>query len=183
MIKHLTASLILIAAFWPESRAQSDWHTYPVRSIAEIIRAHAGEEASSKADLIVSADPFPSKTVATYTGRRRGVGGRGKYFIGLWAQTKNIPPENAGMLVEEYLFREQGTEHWMPVIRTLTPFFDKELKEGDEVEIYYFFLGGYNEKKLGEKDSRKRKGEANAESLEAVKDGVTWVFAVEEFRK
>lgn len=180
MIKHLIQATLLLVILPVGSYAQSDWHTYPVRTIANIIEVHSGE-VSRKTDMIVSADPFPSKTLVTYTGKRRPVSEYTKYFINLWVQTRNVPPENASMLVEEYLFVEKGKEHWVPVLKTLTPFFDKELKEGDEIQIYYFFLGGYNEKKLREKGANKQK--ADEKAIGTVEDKVTWIFAVEEFQK
>ncbi len=178
-MKHLIKVVLLIATLSVSSSAQSDWHTYPVRSIADIIQAHSGE-TSNKPDIIISADPFPSKTVVTYTGKHRPVGEYTKYFIGLWAQTRRLPPENAGMLVEEYLFKEKEREYWIPVLKPLAPFFGKELKEGDEITIYYFFLGGYDEKRLREKDT---KNKIKEKRVEVVEDKVTWMFAVEEFQK
>ena len=177
-MKHLFALFLSLVVLTVGPRAQSDWHTYPARSIDELVRAHSGE-ASRKADLIVSADPFPSKTLVTYTGRHRPVGEYAKYFIGLWGQTRNLPPENAALLQEEYLFREKCKEYWMPVHKLLAPHFERELKEGDEITVYYFFLGGYNEKRLREKKIDKTKGDAPGK----LEDRVEWVFAVEEFQK
>jgi molybdopterin converting factor small subunit len=177
-MKHLIRAALFLATLSVNSYAQSDWNTYPVRPIADIIQTHS-VEASKKVDLIVSADPFPSKTVVTYTGRHRPVGEYTNYFISLWVQTRNVPPENANMLVEEYLFREKDKEYWMPVHKLLAPHFEKELKEGDEVTIYYFFLGGYNEKKLREK----KKDKTKEDTAGTIEDKVEWVFAVEEFQK
>lgn len=174
-----TFSFILTLAI--PSSAQNDWHTYPARTIAELINSHSGE-TSQKADLIISANPFPSKTAATYTGKSRPIGKRTKDFIKLWVQTRNAPAGNADMLVEEFLFREQNKEYWIPVIKTLVPFFGKELQEGDEIIIYYFFLGGYDQAKLNQKDtslSNKAKNEAASKPTGKIE----WIFAVEEFQK
>ncbi|HEY9404087.1 MAG TPA: hypothetical protein VIQ24_15620 [Pyrinomonadaceae bacterium] len=180
-MKHILYIFLLILTPTTPSFAQNDWHTYPVRTIAEIINAHSGE-VSQQADLIISANPFPSKTKAIYAGKSRPIGKRTKDFIKLWVETRNVPASNADMLVEEYLFREQDKEYWIPVIKTLVPFFGKELKEGDEIVIYYFFLGGYDEAKLIQKDTslseKAKKGEASK-----TKPGIEWIFAVEEFQK
>ena len=179
-MKHLIRATLFLVVIPVSSYAQTDWHTYPARTVANIIESHSGE-VSDKSDLIVSADPFPSKTVVTYMGKRRPVGEYTKFFINLWAQSRNLPPENASMLLEEYLFREKDKEYWIPVIKSLTPYFDKELKEGDEIQVYYFFLGGYNEKKLREKETSKDK--TREKDTGTVEDKVTWIFAVEEFQK
>ena len=110
MIKQLIPAILFLFVLPVSSYAQSDWHTYPARTIANIIEMHSGE-VSNKSDVIISGDPFPSKTIVTYTGKRRPVGEYTKYFINLWVQTRNVPPENANMLVEEYLFRETDKEY------------------------------------------------------------------------
>jgi molybdopterin converting factor small subunit len=179
-MKHILYIFLLILTLATSSFAQNDWHTYPVRTIADIIGAHSGE-ASQKADLIISANPFPSKTKAIYTGKSRPIGKRSKDFIKLWVQTRNVLASNADMLVEEILFREQDKEYWIPVIKKLVPFFSKELKEGDEIVIYYFFLGGYDEAKLIQKDSSLSDKAKKEEALK-VKAGIEWIFAVEEFQ-
>jgi hypothetical protein len=180
-MKRILYTLLLILTFIIPSFAQNDWHTYPVRTIAEIIESTSGE-SSKKADLIISANPFPSKTKATYTGKSRPVGKRTKDFIKLWVETRNVPASNADMLVEEFLFREQDKEYWIPVIKTLVPFFAKELKEGDEIVVYYFFLGGYDEAKLIQKDSSLSEKEKREAASKAT-DKIEWIFAVEEFQK
>ena len=179
-MRHLIRAALLVFTLSPGLYAQSDWDSYRARSIADLIQEHSGGEYK-KSDIIISADPFPSKTVATYTGKHRPVSEYTKNFIHLWVQTRNVPPENADMLIEEYLFKEKGKEYWIPVLKQLAPFFDKELKEGDEITIYYFFLGGYNEKTLREKEAKKDK--TKAKDIETVEDKVRWVFAVEEFQK
>jgi hypothetical protein len=180
-MKQILYSFFLILIFTIPSFAQNDWHTYPVRPIAELIEATSGE-ASQKADLIVSANPFPSKTKAIYTGKSRPIGKQAKDFIKLWVETRNVPASNADMLVEEFLFREQDKEYWIPVIKTLVPFFAKELKEGDEIVIYYFFLGGYDEAKLIQKDSTSSE-KAKKEAASKAKGKIEWIFAVEEFQQ
>lgn len=175
-MKYLTPALFLIAVLSLNIFAQSDWHTYPVRSIAEIIALNPAD-SSDKADIIISAKPFPSKTNLIYTGKSRPVSQDTKNFIGLWVQTRNVPAENAGLLVEEFSFKEKDKEYWIPVITRVSPLFKRDLKEGDELIVYYFFLGGYNPKKLQEKSASKDK------PLRPVEDKIEWIFAVEAFQK
>jgi len=181
MMKQILYIFFLILTFAIPSVAQNDWHTYPVRSVADIIESHSGE-ASQKAELIVSANPFPSKTKAIYTGKSRAIGKRTQDFIKLWVQSRNVPASNADVLVEEYLFREQDKEYWIPVIKTLVPFFGKELEEGDEIVIYYFFLGGYDEAKIIQKDSSLSE-KAKNEQVSKARGKIEWIFAVEKFQK
>lgn len=183
-IKIVFAAALVCAALVTQgasARAQSDWDTYPARTIERLVRDHSGEQYR-KADLMVSADPFPSKTVVTYTGKHRPVGEYKKYFIRVWVETRNVPASNADVLAEEYLFKEGDREYWLPVHKQLVPFFEKELKPGDEITAFFFFLGGYNEKTLIEKDASKDK-KAKEKASAGVEDGTDWVFALEEFRK
>lgn len=180
LLKYSICVTLFVVAVSVGSSAQSDWHTYPVRSMAEIVRAHEGD-AANKAELIVSADPFPSKTDVTYTGKRRPVNEYTKFFIGVWAETRNLPAQNTAMLAEEYLFKANDREYWMPVDKRLVPYFEKDLKEGDTITIYYFFIGGYHEKRLREKKADQTK--ENLAVARTLEDKVDWVFVVEEFRK
>lgn len=196
-MKQILFVLFLVSTLSIASYAQDDWHTYPVRSIPDIIKMNSSD-MSTKADLIISANPFPSKTKVIYTGEKRVIGKYTKDFIKLWVQTRNVPVENADMLVEEYLFKEQNIEYWIPVVKTLEPFLRKELKAGDEIIIYYFFLGGYDEKRLMEKDtslnrekpekemtnkSKSEVAEKDKTTEQQSKSRIQWTFAVEEFQK
>lgn len=174
-MKRLFYTLFLIFAVSTGLFAQSDWNTYPARSIADVLALNPAE-ATSKSDIIISANPFPSKSSVTYLGKRRPIGEDTKNFISLWVDTRNVPRENAQLLVEEFLFREKDKEYWIPVITRVSPAFIRDLKEGDEITIYYFFLGGYNPKKLQEKNSLKDKSKI-------VEDKVEWIFAVEAFER
>jgi hypothetical protein len=169
----VAAAAVLLLAVAGVS-AQTDWYTYPVRSMAELI---AITPPTGNPDLIVSANPFPSKTVITYLGKKRTIEGHARRFIDLWGETRNISPENKTWLVEEYLFKEKDREFWMPMVKKISPVVDKELKAGDEILAYYFFMGGYNPKTLYDKDTTKNKPPFTG------KDQIEWVFVFEEFEK
>ena len=87
----------------------------------------------------------------------------------------NVPAEKADSLAVEYLFRENGKEHWIPVLNKITAGLDKQFKSGDEITVYYFILGGFNPKRLYDKDTSKDKAFENS------KDAIRWIFAIETF--
>lgn len=171
-----TFFLFLTLVFTFQVKAQDDWQTYPVRSIEEIIALNPAESGRN-GELVISGNPFPSKTSAVYLGKRRKINELTKDFIKIWVTTRNVPAENADLLVEEMLFKANGKEYWIPVITRVSPLFDKDVKEGEEIMIYYFFLGGFNPKKLNEKRTSK------SDSKEILKDEINWIFAVEAFGK
>ena len=180
-MRKIICALVALLALSCVARAQSDWDTYPERAVGQLVREHSGEEYQ-KSDLTISAQPFPSKTKLTYTGKHRPVGEYKKFLIRVWVESRNVPASNADLLVEEYLFKEGDAEYWMPVHNQIVPFFEKELKPGDEVNAFFFFLGGLNEKKLIEKDTKKDKKEKEKAAVN-VRDGMEWVFVLEEFQK
>jgi hypothetical protein len=172
------STVVLLCVVIVSVNAQSDFHSYPARTIDDLIQQHSAE-SSKGADLTVSADPFPSKTRLTYTGERRPLDQWKKHFINVWAQTRNLPPENAAMLVEEYLFKEKGKEYWIPVLKHLPPLLQEDLKPGVEFTAFYFFLGAYNEKTLREKT----KVPTNEPNPVTVGNNIEWVFALEAYLK
>jgi hypothetical protein len=177
-MRNFIFSLLLISVLALTAYAQNDWDTYPLRAISEIVDQHSADtyQKPAKPDMMISADPFPSKTLAVYTGKHRPVAGRVSSFIKLWAESRGVA-ENASQLAEEYLFKEKDKEYWMPVVSKLVPYLEKELKAGDRVMIYYFFLGGYNAKTLQDKDT------SGAKKIEGLPDRMDFVFALEEFQK
>lgn len=159
-------------------QAQSDWNTYPMRGISELIQQEqAMVNETPKSDMIISAKPFPAKTVVTFTGSKRPVDELTASFIKIWAQSRGVPAENAEKLVEEYLFKEKEDEYWTPVLKSITPYIETELKADDEIMIYYFYLGGFNPKSINEKRTKKTK------TTTPLSDKIHWIFAVEEFQK
>jgi len=174
-----TTYLVLIAliSVWYVP-GQDDWHTYPFRDLATVI---AGEQSrydkTPKADMVVSAKPFPSKTRVIYTGKKRAVGEIGRSYMRIWAESRNVPAGNVELLSEEFLFLEQDKEYWLPVHKSSSQAITRDLKPGDEIIIYYFYLGGFNAKSLHSKHDSLSKT-ANLEL-----DGIRWLFAVERVEK
>ena len=170
--------LFFLVLFAAGIRGQSNWDTYADRGISELVQQEQVLiKQTPKVDIIISAQPFPSKTVVTFTGSKRPMDALTKDFVKVWAQSRNLPAENADQLVEEYLFREKKSEYWIPVLKSLAPFFEKELKSGDEIMIYYFYLGGFNPRSLYDKSTLKPTISG------ALSDNIRWIFAVEEFQK
>ena len=177
MKKYLViVTLIVVSATWVQ--AQSDWDKYPMRGISELIQQEQTlVDTTPKSDMFISAQPFPSKTVVTYTGVKRPIDELSKSVIKLWTETKGLPAKNAEQLAEEYLFKEKENEYWIPVLKSITPYFEKELKANDEIMIYYFYIGGFNPKSLNDKSTAKIK------TTTPLSDKIRWIFAVEEFQK
>ena len=157
--------------------SQNDWHTYPERKLFDFISQEKKLVYSAPADMHISAKPFPAKTLVVYTGKKRPVGKYAKHFINIWVQSLNVPPENAELLAEEHLFKEGNRELWMPVHKVIAAALEQTVQPGEEILIYYFYLGGFNPKKLQSKDSTRDR------SALPEMDELRWMLAVEEFEK
>jgi hypothetical protein len=157
-MKRAAACILLLVAFGGVARAQSDFDTYPIRPIVSLVKEHDIAE-NKTVDFVVSADPFPSKTAAIFSGEHRPIPKAKRDFMKLWFETRGLPPDRADVVANEYRFREGDRDFWLPVLKALEPFIEKELKKDDPAVLYYFFMGGYS------------------------KTDREWVFVVEEFQK
>jgi hypothetical protein len=133
-------------------------------------------ERGPKATFVVSGDTFPSRTVLTFQGKKRAIEGKSQRFIDLWFQMRNITRDPKAPLTTEYLFKEKDREFWMPVVPKILPYLEKELKAGDEIMAYYFFLGGYDAVETDQ-------GTDKDTPLIAHPAEIEWVFVFEEFDK
>ncbi len=168
-------SLIFTGAVW----TQDDWHTYPFRELSVLVGQEETLYQSNdrKGEIVISARPFPAKTRLVFTGSKRAIAGHTKNFIRIWFETRGVPVEKADLLVDEFLFKEKDKEHWIPVLKSVTPSMENSLKPGDEIIAYYFYLGGFNGKALNSKRSTKET------STEPTIEGIRWIFTVEKFEK
>jgi hypothetical protein len=170
--------IILVALFTIDICAQSDWDTYRSRAIATLVKQEQEiRSKTSETDVVISGEVFPSRTVVTYLGSKRRADKYARTFVKLWADSRHLPPENADLLVDEYLFRENGIEYWLPVIKSTAETIDKEFKTGEEISIYYFYLGGFDPVSLNRKDTEKQKPTVDDKSP------FRWIFAVEKFER
>ncbi|PYS98941.1 MAG: hypothetical protein DMF63_12755 [Acidobacteria bacterium] len=177
MTKSILRALLVLQALVLVANGQ-DWNTYPERKLFDFISQEKKlVDGTPAADMHISGKPFPAKTLVIYTGKKRTVGKYGKHFIDIWVQSRNVPRENADLLVEEYLFKEGDRELWMPVVKMLTASLERLVQPGEEILIYYFYLGGFNPGRLQKKDSSPDK------SALPETDDLRWMLAVEEFEQ
>jgi hypothetical protein len=178
-MKQLFFTSLLCVLFAATLTAQDDWHTYPFREIGALIQQEEKlyQSTPARADIVISAKPFPSKTRVTFTGAKRPIGQYGKTFVKIWVETRGLAQEKSELLIEEFQFKEKGVEYWLPVLSQVAPGLSRELKAGDEITIYYFYLGGFNAGLLQQKDTSKDKSVAKED------DSMRWIFAVERVER
>lgn len=155
----LTLSLFASASF-----AQGfPWDDFKRRTLKEIVSIDAKEIRDSEREnrVIFHADMLLSVVRVKYTGKSRPISDVKKGFLKTWAQTfSQNAEEYAANYERDFLFTEGGVEYWLPVQKKVSAYFPKELKEGDDVDIYIVRAGGVCSKKVCD-----------------------WLFLVEEFQK
>jgi hypothetical protein len=139
------------------------WDDFKPRTLKEIVSLDAEEIKDSEKQnrVILHADMLLSVVRVKYTGKSRSISKTKKEFLQQWAQTFTGDGEKyAAMYEEDLLFTESGVDYWLPVQKRVTPHFAKELKEGEDVDLYLVRAGGVCSKKVCD-----------------------WFFLVEEFQK
>jgi hypothetical protein len=152
------------ALFVSSSYAQGfPWDDFKPRTLKEIVAIDAKEIKDSEREnrVIFHADMLLSVIRVKYTGKSRPIPDVKKDFLKKWAQTfTRNADEYAAHYEKDMLFTEDEVEYWLPVQKKVIPYFLKELKESEEVDIYIVRAGGVCRKQICD-----------------------WLFLVEEFQK
>ena len=164
-IKLLLFQCLILPLSFSTSFAQDfPWNDFKPRTLHEIVSIDAREinDSETKNRLIFHGDMLLSVVRVKYTGKKRPMSGVKRDVLKQWAQTFSLPSaeEYAALYGEDLLFTENDVEYWLPVQKKVIPYFSKELKEGEDVDIYLVRAGGICSKKVCD-----------------------WLFLVEEFQK
>src|SRR5690606_5878513 len=115
----------------------NNWDLYQPRTLkefAEDIGPKAIEhpdvlivDDQKKVSIIISYDSFQSRVNLIYTGESRKVSDSRKEVISIWLKTFGKPSEFLDLFENEYLFKENGVEYWLPVQEPVALYFPDEL--------------------------------------------------------
>ena len=139
------------------------WSDFKRHTLKEIVNIdHQEIDDSEQQDrAILHADMYPSVVRVRYAGKSRPIGQSKKGVLKTWAKMFAQDPDSyASKYENDFLFTEDGAEYWLPVQKKVSLYFPKELKEGDEIDIFMVRAGGFCKKKACD-----------------------WLFLVEEFQK
>lgn len=152
---------ILMTAVAASVTAQSTWDSYRPGRLATVIEQHDSSirEGFGGAEVwSVSGNSFPTRATVEYLGDHRATNPLRRELIRRWAVFIGQPESIAEAFEQEYLFREDGRELWLPVQRDVASFFPAELKPGDRVTLFVAWVGAHY-----------------------AGDEITWTFIVNEF--
>jgi hypothetical protein len=124
------------------------WEKFKPRTLKEVT---AITTKSFKADdsMFLATSLLESKMSVTFTGKSRPIPKERLGFISTWVNMLGHPKEYEKLYQREFLYKEGKDEYWLPTQEPVTKYFDKELKEGDEMTLFLIAIGAY---KSGEKE-------------------------------
>jgi hypothetical protein len=161
--QRILASSVAILLGAAASFAQGfPWNDFKPRTLKDIISIDAKEIKDSERQnrVIFHADMLLSVVRVKYTGKTRPISESKKDFLLKWAQTfTQNSSEYPAHYETDVLFTENGVEYWLPVQKQVLPYFQKELKIDDYIDIYIVRAGGVCSKQVCD-----------------------WLFLVEEFQ-
>ena len=155
MMKFMLLQFVLILACVPgvhdgqdslgagpkKPRTPDDYKPRTLKAIAAASEAESGRDKN--AAEVVLGDLFPSRVRVNYKGSARPLPQSRKDVIARWARRYAGDATHYTAPYEtEMLFNEDGTGHWLAVNKRLLPRFEKELKEGEAIDLYVIRLGG-----------------------------------------
>lgn len=147
--------LLLQLAIATSALAQGfPYHLYDTRTLSELVELNAAQTQKLRDEksrqVMISASPFYSAIRLEYGGQSRAVPKERIGLFKLWAESMSIKTDRGvdplEMIEKEYLFRECGTEYWIPVQKPAARDLPKDLKAGDKITLYLMMVGG-NESK------------------------------------
>jgi hypothetical protein len=111
--------------------------------LRQIIRDHSDTAILSKNEggMILTGDTFSSRVKVIYTGESRKVSAAKKQHLNMLVTSFKADQKIIDQYDTEMLFLEGSDEHWLPVQKKLIPFFEKEVKKGEEVTLYAEWVG------------------------------------------
>ncbi|GEM_PF-671048 len=140
------------------------WNDFEPRSLQKLIelslKDDSGSSLTRNPKYLFRDQIMSSKVRMTYTGESRALKDDRRKFISDWAEAVGADPAYGVLYERELLFRENNSEHWIPVAKMIIPRIERDTKKGDPIDLYLVRLGGmkYDEK-------------------------IEWIFLVEEFQK
>lgn len=123
-------------------RTLDDYHPRTLKEVAAMETSMEGRHDGEN-EVVLHGNVLPSRVRVTYIGSTRSLPQGKKDVLQKWARQFAGNPDHYTVPYEtEILFIEDGREHWLAVKKKFVPQLEKELKEGEAVDLYVIRLGG-----------------------------------------
>jgi len=166
----LLIALLLSACATPQAKPyemkeakDANWDRYQPSDLQFVIDEHSKHidfSPNAKMSINAIAANYPYRVKVMFMNEYRNISEDKKQLVDFWGKAVQIDDKFIKAFGHEMLFKHGSTLFWFPVQSPLLPDFKKELKKGDEVNLYTMFVGTVWEG-----------------------DQMQWVFIVNEFRK
>jgi hypothetical protein len=87
---------------------------------------------------------YPTLAALVYTGQSRPISPIPRSLISAWGRSFMRDSTMADDFHREYLFKEGKTPFWLPVQDKVASFFPKEVRPGQQINLYVMLLAGYD---------------------------------------
>lgn len=117
---------------------------YELRTLKEIgeTKAEGDSLGNMEETMLVYSNNLPSRVRVTYTGSKRPAPGIKKEALRQWARLyAGFPEGYTGPYQTEMLFVEDHKEYWLAVRTASLPLLEKELKQGEAVDLCLIRVG------------------------------------------
>src|SRR4051812_6694224 len=98
--------------------------------------------------MFLATNQLESRILVTFTGKSRPISAERKTFICIWAGMLGHPKDYADLYEREFLYKEGDDEYWLPTQEPITKYFDKELKESNQMTLYLICIGAHRSRKV-----------------------------------
>ncbi|MDJ0911521.1 MAG: hypothetical protein QNI99_20215 [Woeseiaceae bacterium] len=129
---------LAIVGLMASAVADADWSDYSPGTLHEIVDRHT--EILGEADTLLV--PGLKRTVhLEFGGEIRPLSDNARSAIAEWVFSMQLSTDIAELFHAEALFRESGTEYWLPIQQQLVPHLEEEVAAGDSAVLYVLWIG------------------------------------------
>lgn len=140
MIRRIFAPVLAaILSLSSLAQGQDSFARYKRGKLSAVIKAHTVRYGEGEEGVDLGSDPVKARV--TYTGESRPTPEKKRKFIAYWMGSGGMPEEDVEKFGVEFLFIEDSVEFWIPVQDVLIPHFLKEMRKGEQVDVFALWIG------------------------------------------
>ena len=127
-------SILWFPTLGAHSAVAFDPSRYSARLLGDVVRQYPAQRG-----LSLSPD-IPIRSSVVYSGEFRDLPGDSRRLIRAWSESMSA----AGITDEfkrEVKVREEGVDSWLPVQEVLAPIMLRELRPGEEIQLFVIYVG------------------------------------------
>ena len=138
--------IVIIVSFFSQiAFAGFNFKSYKPATIHKIIAEHKdvffGTKHKREIDFQITARHFKYKIICEYLGSKRDINKNAKTLIKYWSKSLSIDPKITNLYQKEILIKHENEEYWIPIQKQLIHYLDREVKKGDNIDLYIMMIG------------------------------------------